>query len=322
MNTLDITPDIEGKRLDKALSEKFPDYSRSYFLDLIKDEHVLVNDKIVKPSYILSQNDKVMINLVKKPALKEPVGQDIPLEIIFEDKNVIVINKQAGLVVHPASGNYDNTLVNALIEYFPAIKCAVYQKGNIVSETRPGIVHRLDKDTSGVIIVAKNKKAMHSLSKQIQNRTVIKKYLALCYGWPKQDSGTITSHLGRHPKNRKYIAEIGPEKGREAISDYKVVRYFQYDSVKISLLEFIIHTGRTHQIRVQSKEMGIPVLGDPFYGSKDSMKLSYLLKINRQLLHARELTLTLPSEKVSKTFSAPLPSDFQSVLELLTEVQT
>lgn len=305
-------------RIDQYLASTYPEYSRAYFQNLIEENKVQVNGIFIKPSFKLREADEIEINFVEAPADHDLKPADIKLDIIFEDDDVIVINKQPGLVVHPAAGNADNTLVNALIHYFPKIKQAVYVKDSEVSKVRPGLVHRLDKDTSGVMIVAKNARAMHSLSRQIQNRNVVKKYLAICYGRPKKEKGTLTNFLGRHAKNRKMIAEVGENKGKIAISDYKLIKNFEIDRAKISLLEFDIKTGRTHQIRVQAKTIGCPVLGDQVYGSKDSIKLSKQLNVDRQMLHAKELIITLPGGTKSSKFEAPITPDFERVLEEIT----
>lgn len=309
-----------GERVDKFLSTVFSDYSRSYFINLINDKEVIVNGKSVKPSFILKDHDQIVINFQENSIPLTPRAEDINLNIIHEDENVIVINKQPGLVVHPASGNETGTLINALLNHFPDIKHAVYDKDSLVSQNRPGLVHRLDKDTSGVLIVAKNARAMHSLSRQIQNRTVKKIYLGLCYGWPKNDSGQLISFLGRHPKNRKMIANIGEEKGREAITFYQVVEYLKIGDEKFSLIKFDLKTGRTHQIRVQASDMGNPILGDKFYGTKPSKKLSEKENVLRQLLHASSLTIQLPNETKPRTFEAQLPEDMKKMLDKATPV--
>lgn len=305
-------------RIDQFLAKHYPDYSRSYFRNLITQNKISVNSKEVKPSYKLKAGDKIKIDFVEISKDYDLKPANIKLDIIYENDDVIVINKQPGIVVHPATGNKDNTLVNALVNYFPKIKEAVYNKDSEVSKVRPGLVHRLDKDTSGVMIVAKNARAMHSLARQIQNRDVVKKYLAICYGWPKKEKGTLTNFLGRHAKNRKMIAEVGENKGKIAVSDYKLIKNFEIDRAKISLLEFDIKTGRTHQIRVQAKTIGCPVLGDQVYGSKDSIKLSKRLNANRQMLHAKELIITLPGDTKISKFEAPITPDFERVLEKIT----
>lgn len=310
-----------GERLDSYLSSKFPEFSRSYFSKIIKEEKVSVNGKAVKPSYKLNAKDLIEVSQVNEATEGEPLPEKIVLDIVYEDDNVIVLNKQPGIVVHPAAGNKEGTLVNALLQYFPKIKEAVYEKDNLISKQRPGLVHRLDKDTSGVMIVAKNKRAMHSLARQIQNRTIKKIYWALCCGWPKNDEGILVNYLGRHPKNRKMIADIGNEKGREAISDYKVLRYFEDQAGnKMSLLEFDIKTGRTHQIRVQAKQIGTPIIGDAVYGNKHCISLSKKLNAKRQLLHAKTLAITLLGSNKPSIFEAPLPEDFKLVLEKLKDM--
>jgi len=315
-----FTTNQQDIRIDLLLSQKYPDYSRSYFANLIKTGHVHVNKKLIKPSYLIQPDDEITIEFLEKKGIFSLLPEKISLDIVYEDIDVIVVNKQPGLVVHPAAGNEEGTLVNALINYFPKIREAVYQKGNPVSESRPGLVHRLDKDTSGLIIVAKNARAMHSLSRQIQNRTITKIYLALCAGWPRKETGTIVSYLGRDPKDRRKIAEVGMEKGREAISDFKVLKCMtNHQGDKVSLLEFNIHTGRTHQIRVHAKSLGHPVLGDPFYFNAESSRLTKKYSIKRQLLHAFQLTVTLPGEERPSTFEAPLPDDFDELLDKFVE---
>lgn len=316
LKTLTINSDEIGERIDKFLSLKFPEYSRNYFVDLIKINKIKLNNKSIKPSYILKVGDRVKIEFLEISETAEARGEDIDLDIIYEDENVIVINKQPGLVVHPAAGHSSGTLVNAIINYFPAIKNAVYDKDNQVSKLRPGLVHRLDKDTSGVLIVAKNARSMHSLSRQIQNRTAKKIYFALCYGVPKITSGKLVNYLGRHPKNRKLIADIGTEKGKKAISNYKVITIYKFAAGTYSLVEFEIESGRTHQIRVQCSIMGNPVLGDKFYGNKASDIFSSLCKIKRQMLHARALSIKLPGKNKLTTFLAPFPEDFNKMIRL------
>jgi len=306
-------------RLDQYLSQNFPDHSRTYFQTLIRNGNVKVNEVIAKPSQGITAGDIIEVKFLKEILKSRPEPEDIKLNIIYEDQNVIVVNKPAGLVVHPAAGNEKGTLVNALINYFPQIREAVYEKGNSVSESRPGLVHRLDKDTSGLLIVAKNPRSMHSLSAQIQKRTVKKIYLAFCAGWLKDENGILTNYLGRDPNDRRKIADVGQEKGREAISYYKVLDYLndKYGN-KISLVEFEIKTGRTHQIRIQSKLLGHPVLGDQFYNTKESEKIARENKISRQLLHAHKLTVYLLDKKDPDTFEAVMPDDFKTLLQNLT----
>lgn len=306
-------------RLDQFLALKFKDFSRNYFSGLIKTGSVFINNHTTKPSYILKEGDQISVKF-GTPSTPEITPKAISLDILYEDSNVIVINKQAGLSVHPGAGEHENTLVNALVYHFPAITKAVMEPGNILSQSRPGLIHRLDKNTTGVIIVAKNPRAMHSLARQIQNRDVEKIYWALCYGWPRENSGRLTNFLGRSDKDRKERTEVGSAKGKEAISDYKTIEHYLFNNEKISLIEFNIKTGRTHQIRAQAKIFGHPVLGDTLYSVKPSETLSRKLKIPRQMLHAKILKVTLPGNDKQSTFEAPLPPDFIHTLSSLKKL--
>jgi 23S rRNA pseudouridine1911/1915/1917 synthase len=311
----------QNERLDQVLAKRFPLYSRNYFLGLIKRELVLSNGKTVKASHKTKEGDSISVAFTETTVEKLPEPQEIELNIIFENDDVIVINKQPGLVVHPAAGNLDGTLINALLFHFPKIRDAVYEKDNMVSENRPGLVHRLDKNTSGAIIIAKNARAMHSLSRQIQNRTVSKIYEAICYGWPKNDQGILKNFLGRHLLDRKVIADIGENRGKLAITHYKVLKHYQdKQSNKYSLIEFDIKTGRTHQIRSQAKILGNPVIGDEVYGTKESLRLTKLHRIARQLLHSKHLTISLPGDEKPTTFVAPLPKDMSDFIDTLKEI--
>lgn len=305
-------------RIDQYLKEKYPDYSRAYFQNLIESGDILVNQKKTKPSQQLKIGDNIKINFVEKKPDADLKPEKIDLDIIYEDKKVIVINKQPGLVVHPAAGNKEGTLVNALLSHFPKIKSAVYDKNSEISKIRPGLVHRLDKDTSGVMIVAKNARAMHSLSRQIQNRDVTKNYIALCFGVPKEKEGDLINHLGRHPKNRKIMAEVGSDKGKIAISQYQILETYLHRGRNLSLLEFQIRTGRTHQIRVQSKLIGCPIIGDTVYGSRESIKISKEIGAERQMLHALVLSITLPSDNKPSNFTASVAKDFAAVINRIT----
>lgn len=311
-----------GERLDLFLVKKMAGISRNFIVREIKNGHVKVNDKIVKASYILKTDDEIELDF-DKSSIESPIptGEDIKLNIVYEDNNVIVINKPSDLVVHPGTGNRSKTLVNALIKHYPKIKDAVYDQNNIISTQRPGIVHRLDKDTSGLIVAAKNIKALKFLSREVKNRKFNKIYWALCFGWPKNSSGCLINYLGRHPKKRLKVAEIGKEKGREAILNYKVLQEFKYkDNNNLSLIEFNIKTGRTHQIRVQSSIMDNPVMGDLLYGNKLSKILAQKFNIKRQLLHAKILELYLPEDKKRHRFEAPLPDDFVKTISVLKKI--
>ena len=310
--------DGAGERLDRFLASVFKDTSRSELARLIKGKQVTVNQEVVKPSAILKVDDVITIDFRKSPEKSILKKEKMSLNIIYEDDQVIVLNKPAGIVVHPAHGNESGTLINALLEYFPDIEKAVYDADNPVSVQRPGLVHRLDKDTSGVMVIAKTARALHSLSRQIINRNVKKVYWAIVYGWPRTKDGRLVNYLGRHLKNRKKMADIGLEKGKEAISEYKVLNSFiTKKGEKFSLVEYDIKTGRTHQIRVQSAIAGFPIMGDITYGSRESILSSGKMKIARQLLHAKQISFTLPGENKQKVFEAPLPDDFNQILKTL-----
>lgn len=302
-----------GERLDKFLKSRFSNCSRNYFQKLIEDNKVTVNDALVKSKYVLKKGDDIEIKHIKSTTNNMPLPADIKLNILFENNDLIVINKPANLIVHPGTGNQNNTLVNALLNYYPKIQSATHDQTNI-SIKRPGIVHRLDKNTTGVLIVAKNQTALKLISDQIACHKIKKIYLAICFGWPNNNKGTIRNYLGRNPKNRTQISDIGIKGGREAISDYKVKKYFEFNGIKISLIEFNIKTGRTHQIRYQAKSIGIPILGDLVYNTKESLLAAKILKIKRQLLHAKKIYFTLPGHNKLSRFSAPLPSDFRDLL--------
>jgi 23S rRNA pseudouridine1911/1915/1917 synthase len=317
--TITINEGFNSIRLDQFLSEKFSDYSRNYFANLIKSGYVKVNESTSKSSYRIKAGDMIEVNFIEIETI-DLGPEKIPLNIIYEDKDVIVINKQAGLVVHPALSTKNGTLINALLAHFPQIKNAVYDKESKVSLLRPGLVHRLDKDTSGTIIVAKNARAMHSLSRQMQNRTVKKIYWAICAGWPKNENGELVNFLGRSEKNRKEFTEVGENKGKKAISKYNLLDYFfTKDNKKVSLIEFDIKTGRTHQIRSQAKLAGFPIIGDTSYFNKDSREISAKYAIPRQLLHSKNLSITLPGENRPRTFEAELPEDFKKFLSTLNK---
>jgi len=304
------------ERLDKFLASRFSNYTRNYFQRLIESGHVLVNRQKQRNRNFLHKNDSIEINFIK---FKDDINlnpADIDLEIIYEDDDVVAINKQAGLVVHPAAGNPNGTLVNALLKKYPELVDVVFDKNSEVSRSRPGIVHRLDKDTSGIILVAKNKRALVSLSKQIKNRSVRKIYWALCYGWPKEKQGRIISYLGRSPKNRKMVADLGPTAGKEAISVYRVIKYL-VDSKNdhYSIVEFNIKTGRTHQIRHQAASIHLPIMGDRVYGSKNCIQASDFHNIGRQMLHAKHIEFYLPGATKLTLLEAPLPKDMKSIID-------
>jgi 23S rRNA pseudouridine1911/1915/1917 synthase len=287
----------EGKRIDVFLAAEL-DYTRSYIKKLIVDGLVFVNGKTIKPSYKVKENDEVVVNIPEAEKI-DVLPENIPLDILYEDDDIIVINKPQGMVVHPAPGNYSGTLVNALLYHcknLSGINCIL----------RPGIVHRLDKDTSGVMVVAKNDKAHMSLSNQIKERSVVKKYVAIVEGVIKEEEGKVEAPIGRHPVDRKKMAVI--EDGRYALTLYKVLERFKENT----LIEAVIKTGRTHQIRVHMAYIGHPVVGDPIYGFKKQK-----FKLEGQALHSRVLGFMHPTKGVYMEFEAPLPEYFKKLIEIL-----
>lgn len=288
-----------GFRLDKALVDLLSDVSRSHIQKLIEDGHVFVNNKAEKANYRLQEGD--VINVVEredKPS--DLVAEYIPLDIVYEDDDIIVINKQRGLVVHPGAGNKDLTLANALMYH-------TKQLSSINGEFRPGIVHRIDKDTSGLLVVAKNDLAHNFLAAQLKDHTMSRKYLALVHGVIFEDEGKIIAPLGRDRKNRLKMT-VDLHAGKEAVTHFTVVKRF----ANATLVQCRLETGRTHQIRVHFEYIRHPMVGDSLYGKKaDSIYKG------GQLLHAKELTLIHPTSKKRMTFSAPLPKYFENVLKTL-----
>ncbi len=288
-----------GKRLDNFLFENNSDYTRSHYKNLIVTEKVKVNEKVVKAGYSLKLNDEVIIEDFAPVPLKAE-AEKIDINIVYEDDDLVVVNKPKGMVVHPACGNWSGTLVNALLYN-------VKNLSGINGVIRPGIVHRLDKDTSGLLVVAKNDFAHVELSKQIANKTCKRIYLALLNGNLKQDSGVIKNFLTRDPKNRlRYM--VSETTGKLAETHFEVIERFK----DYCLVKFELKTGRTHQIRVHSKFLNHPIVGDELYGLGKSK-----FKIDGQLLHAYNLQFVHPRTNELKSFFAPLPSDFERVLHSL-----
>ena len=287
-------------RIDKVLTTLEPEITRSQLKNLINDGHVTVNGQAVKPKYKVQAGDK--ISLVKpEPQSLELTPENIPLDIVYEDDDVIVVNKPQGMVVHPAPGHPDHTLVNALLYHSPL--------STINGTFRPGIVHRIDKDTSGLLMVAKNDLAHQSLAEQLRNKTNKREYLALVYGQIKEDEGTIYAPLGRNPQDRKKQAVV--KGGRHAVTHFKVIK--RYDN--FTLVKCILETGRTHQIRVHMKYIGHPLVGDPLYGPRK------VIGKNGQFLHAALLGFKHPRTGKEMVFEAPLPENFQKMLDKLDKQQ-
>jgi len=306
-----------GKRVDLFLAKKMTEISRGQIQQAIQKSAITINGKSIKSSYKLRESNTIFVDkkyFSDKNQSKKLLPEKIPLDVIYENKDLLVINKPAGLIVHPAAGNSSGTLVNAILNYDPKIASAVHNKSDQLSLVRPGIIHRLDKDTSGVLLVAKNKKALTSLSKQLQNKMIKKRYLALVFGWPPE-SGSIKSYLARGKKNRKIVIEVKNREGKEAISNYKIKKYLLTADGKnhLALVEVEIPTGRTHQIRVQFKSIGYPIIGDQVYNTKESKRLSDVLGAKRQMLHAYSVEFISPGENKSKTINTKLAKDFQQI---------
>lgn len=292
--------DIDGKeRIDCFLSE-MTGKTRSHFNHLVDSGNISINGQIVSKSGTkVKRGDEVCVN--EPEAVEVVEKKDIPIDIIYQDSEIAVINKQQGLTVHPSSGNYDNTLVNGLMFHLDSLS-------GINGEIRPGIVHRLDKDTSGIMMIAKNDNAHLSLSKQIENRTVTKIYLAVLEGNLKADSGEIINKIGRNPKDRKSMAITFD--GRDAITRYKVIERYKNNC----LVAFRILTGRTHQIRVHAQSLLHPVVGDRVYGYKKQR-----FNLNGQLLHAYKLGFTHPTSGEKMLLKADLPQYFIEVLDIIAK---
>ena len=289
------------ERLDKFLTESLPEFSRSRIQGLVANGLVDVNGLPAKKSGQTLEHGSSVTIRIPPPVPTNLVAEDIPLDIVFENDELMVINKPAGMVVHPAAGHANGTLVNAVLGYDPDIE-------GIGGEERPGVVHRLDKQTSGLILIAKNERAHRWLQDQFRLRKVEKTYLALVDGKPPTPAGRVEAYIGRDPKHRKRMAVVSEKKGREAISEYQTLESFKSHT----LLEFHPLTGRTHQIRLHCAFLKCPIVGDEVYGRK-----SQSVEIERHFLHARRLKIILPGETMPRIFEAPLPDDLERVLNLL-----
>ena len=295
-----VEKEEEGKRIDAYLAKK-EDIPREHVQRIIKEENILVNGKKTKPAYKVQKNDKISLE-EEQPKEIELKAQEIPIEIIYQDDDIIVVNKPKGMVVHPGNGNPDGTLVNSLMAI-----CKDSLSG-IGGEIRPGIVHRLDKDTSGVLVVAKNDKAHINLSNQIKNHEVEKTYIALVRGIVKENEATINMPIGRNKNDRKKMAV--EKDGKEAITNFKVLERYPKDNC--TLLEVKIETGRTHQIRVHLSHIGYPVIGDEVYSNGKNK-----WGIKGQCLHAKKLKFKHPITGKEMEFEAELPDYFKEVLRQL-----
>jgi len=299
---------MTGQRLDVALSEMLPDYSRSKITDWIKSGEALINHKTFKPKDKVSGSEMVELTISQKKN-NDWLGEDIPLNVVFEDADIIVLNKSVGMVTHPGAGNWSGTLANALLYYEP----------NLATLDRAGIVHRLDKNTSGLMVVAKNEKSQKNLVEQLQTHSVSREYSAIVYGHMVA-GGTVDEPIGRDTKDR--VKQAVSSNGREAVTHYRVIdRYQNHTHVKA-----ILETGRTHQIRVHLSHIGYSLIGDPMYGGKlrfpkkaDEALKDALVNFKRQALHARKLTLTHPISGKLMSWKAPLPEDMLALLDVLND---
>ncbi|HEY7536108.1 MAG TPA: RluA family pseudouridine synthase [Thermodesulfobacteriota bacterium] len=302
-----ISQDLSGKRADVAISYLLTSVTRSQIKRMFEEGLVLIDGKPVKPSKKLSKGESVSVTFIP-PKHLDVTPQDIPVTILYEDEDIIVVNKPAGMTVHPGAGMREGTLVNALL-----YKCSGLS--GIGGKLRPGIVHRLDKDTSGVMVVAKNDLAHRSLVEQFKSRETIKKYLALVVGDIKLESGSFSSVIGRNPKDRKRMS-TKVKTGKEALTLWRVIRRYK----NVTMVEVEPKTGRTHQIRVHFAENNYPLLGDKVYGlkkQKSQLAEEISTKLGRQALHALTLSFKHPRTGVILEFSAPIPDDINAVINLL-----
>jgi len=320
--TLQVSRVQTPMRIDLYLAQQVENATRNKVQEAIEEERVLVNGKPVKSNYRIKSCDLIEITFLRPPA-PELTPEDIPIDILYEDGDLMVVNKAPGMVVHPAFGNWSGTLANAILHHLGRVADALDR-----TELRPGIVHRLDKDTSGLIIIAKNQIALHRLAQQFARRQVEKVYKAIVWGVPDPLSGTVKTNIGRSRKNRKIMAnyEFEGREGKHAVTDYEVTENLFFFAV----VSLTLHTGRTHQIRVHLQHIGHPILGDTIYGGNDVRTLPFgrseqfvrnlLDLMPRQALHAETLRFRHPATQEPLTFSAPIPEDMLAALRKIRSV--
>jgi len=312
-----VDPKQSPLRIDKFLIDRLPNVSRNKVQDAIRDGYVLVNETAIKPNYKVRPADVIIVALPEPPRDTEVVPENIPLDIVYEDDMLLVVNKPPGMVVHPAYNNWTGTLVNALAYHFKQLPTMPENEG------RPGLVHRIDKDTSGLLVIAKTEVAMNKLARQFFDHTIERTYYALVWGEPKSPEGTIDVNLGRSPKDRRVTMAFPEENiGRRAVTHYQLIKPLRY----VSLIQCNLETGRTHQIRAHMKHLGHPLFNDATYGGDKILKGTPFSKYKtfvdncfklmpRQALHAKSLGFIHPQTGEKMQFDADLPEDFQSVLE-------
>jgi 23S rRNA pseudouridine1911/1915/1917 synthase len=310
--TYNFTSDTASSgRLDRALTVLLPDFSRTFLQSMIQKGNVMINQNIVtQKRFAVTPGMAIEISIPEFEESTEISAEPFEFEILFEDHHFLVINKPAGVVVHPAPGNSEGTVVNALMSRYPSM--AEDFSGDDIS--RPGIVHRLDKDTSGCLAVAKTVEAKFKIGAAFANRETGKTYLAICRGIPKQLTGELNTLIGRHPVNRQKMA-IVERNGKEARTAYKIIAHKVVENIPLSLVEVKIFTGRTHQIRVHLSSIGLPIIGDELYGNRNCT----FPGVTRQMLHAWKLSLPHPKNGEMINFTSPLPDDFRQIKELLTD---
>jgi len=298
-----IEPEDSGERIDTFLGKAIDNVSRSYIQKLIKDGHVQINGQTLKKKNVRLDEDMEVSIHVPEPEILKVEPEDIPVEVVYEDECLMIVNKPQGMVVHPAPGNYSGTLVNALMYHAENLS-------SINGVIRPGIVHRIDKDTSGVLMIAKDNQAHNSLAAQLKEKTTKRVYVAVVHGRMGKDEGTVHAPIARHPKDRLRMAVV--QGGKDAVTHYKVIQRFK----NYTLVELRLETGRTHQIRVHMTHIGHPLLGDPVYGKKQGK-----IKYEGQMLHAKMLGFEHPRTGEYMEFDSELPEYFQIIMKKIESVE-
>lgn len=299
-NIFIVDEDFQDIRIDKYLNELLVDTSRTYIQKLLKDGNILVNDKSCKANYKVQANDRITVD-IPEPVEANILPEDLPLNIIYEDNDLLIVNKPKDMVVHPAPGHYSGTLVNAVMYHCKD------NLSNINGVLRPGIVHRIDKDTTGALIICKNDFSHNFIADQLKVHSITRKYVGIVQGVLKDDEGTINAPIGRHPVNRKEMA-INHKNGKDAITHYKVLKRYK----KYTYVEFQLETGRTHQIRVHMASINHPLLGDDVYNHN---KTPY--KLQGQCLHAKTIGFVHPTTKETVEYEAPVPEYMERLLEIM-----